>query len=323
MRTSAFMSRRSTPQWKRDKTAWPVTLRVLLPEEGYLAFGAGIDPREWLRLTLGLTEFATTPHRSIMGEGVEFHFRCLDDAAAFREQFPQLVLADCTMSPTYYSPHLPFGRREEHDMCNLYTSLRSQEAMRRLFPNRNIIDRLGNLEPLDGIYPNTWAPIIRHGEADALEMVMARWGMPTPPQFIRGKADRGVTNIRNTASPHWRRWLGRESRCLVPFSRFAEPVKGGNQWFALKDPEAPAFFAGLNVPEGRSVRKVKDGETVDDLFGFLTCPPNAVVEPIHPKAMPVILTEPDEWETWLEAPWDEAKELQRPLGGDLLEVVRA
>jgi hypothetical protein len=27
-----------------------------------------------------------------------------------------------------------------------------------------------------------------------------------------------------------------------------------------------------------------------DVFGFLTTAPNAVVEPIHPKAMPVILT---------------------------------
>jgi putative SOS response-associated peptidase YedK len=36
-----------------------------------------------------------------------------------------------------------------------------------------------------------------------------------------------------------------------------------------------------------SVRKVKEGETTNDLFGFLTTEPNDVVGPIHPKAIPV------------------------------------
>lgn len=34
--------------------------------------------------------------------------------------------------------------------------------------------------------------------------------------------DSGTTNIRNTSSGHWKRWLGLESRCLVPFSSFSE-----------------------------------------------------------------------------------------------------
>jgi len=38
------------------------------------------------------------------------------------------------------------------------------------------------------------------------------------------------------------------------------------------------------------VRRVSEGETANDLFGFPTSAPNANVAPIDPKAMPVILT---------------------------------
>jgi putative SOS response-associated peptidase YedK len=37
--------------------------------------------------------------------------------------------------------------------------------------------------------------------------------------------------------------------------------------------------------------------------------------------MPVILTTPDEYEMWLNAPVEEALKLQRPLPDDMLEIV--
>lgn len=188
-------------------------------------------------------------------------------------------------------------------------------------------DLTGNLPPLAGIFPDYAAPIIRHGPQGGWQLAKARWGMPTPQVFLKGKrTDPGVTNIRNVASPHWRRWLGVEHRCLVPFTSFSEiDSRAGSPrnhpvWFALGEDRPLAFFAGIRT-EWTSIRKLKEGEVTAELFGFLTCPPNAEVAPIHPNAMPVILTQPEAWGRWLTAPTPEALQLQRPLADGLLRIV--
>src|ERR1700722_17571811 len=80
------------------------------------------------------------------------------------------------------------------------------------------------------------------------------------------------------------------------------------------------FFAGIWT-NWTSVRKVRTGEETTDVFGFLTTEPNAEVAPIHPKAMPVILTTPEEVETWMTAPTPEALKLQRALPDGALRIV--
>lgn len=117
--------------------------------------------------------------------------------------------------------------------------------------------------------------------------------------------------------PWWQRWLGVEHRCLLPLTAFAEPEhlpdgKSRQVWFARADGAALAFFAGMWC-RWTSVRTLADGETTDDLFGFLTTEANREVGAVHPQAMPVILTRPEELDLWMTASTTEALRLQRPL----------
>lgn len=183
-------------------------------------------------------------------------------------------------------------------MCNLYSITKNQDAIRQLFAV--VKDSVGNLPSMPSVFPDYPAPVIRH-QGDERELIKMRWGMPPPPKF--GGAP--ITNIRNTSSPHWRGWLKPEHRCLVPATSFSEYAPEPNPvtkkkdvvWFALNEGRPLFAFAGIwTIFKGDRGTKSNPLPGPHDVYGFLTTNPNAVIEPIHPKAMPVILTKREEWD---------------------------
>ena len=86
-------------------------------------------------------------------------------------------------------------------------------------------------------------PIVRNSADGERELVMARWGMPGPPQF----GGQPVTNICNVTSPHWRGSLGKRNRYIVPTTSIRE--------YALMKPrKTPIWFAPSDPSEAHRQR---------------------------------------------------------------------
>ena len=105
-----------------------------------------------------------------------------------------------------------------------------------------------------------------------------------------------------------------ERRCLVPFTQFAEPKSGKDKhgrpaqyWFTVTD-QPIAAFAGLWRPT-----------EAGPVFAFCTTEPNALIAPLHPKAMPVVLGEAEQ-DVWLTGSADEALGLVASYPSQLMAV---
>lgn len=162
--------------------------------------------------------------------------------------------------------------------------------------------------PSGELFPKRLGLVLRRGDEPLTTDVMS-WGLPGP-----AKAGGPLTNVRNLDSPFWRTLLARPSnRCLVPVTSFCEwsGEKGSRveNWFSLRD--RPVFaFAGVWRMHSDDGAKS---------YGFLTCAPNPLVAPIHPKAMPVILHAEDH-DRWLDGTIDDVRDLASPFPSQLMEM---
>jgi len=234
-------------------------------------------------------------------------------------------------------------------MCNFYTYKLSRAEIRGLMQHYKLIgtewaemfdkEMAGkNDEAL--MYPKYQAPvvIVREGERELEHM---GWGMPGPiPRTNIGERPRRpgfLTNVRNTQSGHWRAWLasanvtvGKDKlqggRCIVPATMFAEPDRNTakpvvNRWFGRAD-GLPLFFAGVWREWQGDVGTIKQPNVgLHRLYSTPTTEPNGVVQPIHDKAMPVMLLTAEDVDVWLNGTLEEALKLQKPQPDDALVIV--
>ncbi len=151
-------------------------------------------------------------------------------------------------------------------LCNLYSVTKGQQAIRELAGAMR--DRTGNLPPLSGIFPDYAAPIVCN-QPGGRELTMARWGMPSPVFALKEKkSDPGVTNVRNVKSPHSRRWLGVESRCVdaLDLRPKGEGRRDDKRHFRVPDNRAkrgsrshPLQSDARHIDDTRGYRHLDDG----------------------------------------------------------------
>lgn len=210
-------------------------------------------------------------------------------------------------------------------MCNLYSVTTSQDAIRQLA--RYTRDMAGNLPAIPAVFPDRLAPVVRTAADGMRELVMMRWGFPTPEPKPGEKKKSGYqTNIRQPKWKEWFPWMQAGHRCLVPVTSFSEydhrTTPPTVTWFAQDDARPPFFFAGVWRPwTGHRGTKANPADGDHLLFSFLTTAPNAVVAPVHPKAMPVLLLTEADRETWLTGSVEAALALQRPAPDGGIRVV--
>lgn len=206
-------------------------------------------------------------------------------------------------------------------MCNRARMLGEPETIVERFGAKWLADR-----PMDNrFHPQELVPfgrswVVRENDRGRGVDVMA-WdvlgGQAKRPMKAGGPPrPLAMTNVRNLGLPQWRRLAERpENRCIIPLTEFCEwppnkdPELGikGEMWFGVID--QPIFgVAGFWQAIGD-----KPG------FSMVTCDPNELVAPIHPKAMITILHE-DQWDRWLTGSYEDAVELQKPYPADLMTV---
>ena len=212
-------------------------------------------------------------------------------------------------------------------MCNYYSRHRPPRNLQAAwhFPEET------NLQPRYVIRPTTIESVVAIGGKDGgRHLTPMRWGLI--PSWAKDLKT-GLTMFNARAEtiaekPSFKGPLTKGRRCLVPVDGFFEfsGEKGAKQPHYIKPKDdRPMAFTGLweswSGPKhpGADADMTAHGPILS--YTFATCAPNAVVAPIHDR-MPVLLTEPAQWDLWLDpkAELEPLLALLNPAPDDLLEA---
>ena len=208
-------------------------------------------------------------------------------------------------------------------MCNLYSMTRAPEAVLRLFGVSH--NRAATIDGKAAIFPGYVAPVVRKAPDGERELVNLNWGFVL---LQKGLAPRRVTNVRDDkilTSSFWRPSF-EQRRCLVPASSYCEP-KGVKpavwHWFAVNGDEERPLFAFPGVWTRYRGPLKKNGDNVNqEVFAFMTTEPNALTVSINHERMPVLITDPADFETWLSGSTEEAFKLARSYAAHQMRIVQ-
>lgn len=196
-------------------------------------------------------------------------------------------------------------------MCSRYQTPEAAE-MARVF--RTDKPDLGNIKAT--IYPGYQTPVIINARGDKAEIESRFWGfvlnMPgkkDPSKIVSKILQNAVSETvheKRTFSKAWRD----SQRCILPASRFFEPIDG--EFKGINDPDRSIMaIAGVWGDQTYREKKVQ-------ACTMLTSEPNKWISKYHDR-MPVIL-HPEDIEEWLspDTTPEQAQKLCRPWKGKLV-----
>ena len=160
--------------------------------------------------------------------------------------------------------------------------------------------------------PRSRAYVIREEAGQRLLDVMS-W------DALGGASKWPMTNVRQLSLPQWRKLAERpENRCLIPLTEFCEWTSDTHQVGAGKPLKGEMWFQVVDQPQF-AVAGFWQRTATGNGFTMITCDPNELVAPIHPKAMITILEQKDH-ARWLECGYDGVVALQRPYDASRMNV---
>lgn len=215
-------------------------------------------------------------------------------------------------------------------MCgNFGLTLEAKELKRRLeslLAEEKIahLERTKEWTPLYLTKPSFKLPVVKQGEKDQgkLEFDLMPWGLrahdwknpSTTRALINAKAET-VFRLPSFRTPI------KKTRCLAFADYFFEPDKDSRQPWLIRFKDKRLFaFASIYSQE---VHEEKSGRDFPPAWALLTTEPNELVGgPLNHHRMPVILTEPEDLETWLNpnAEPEQLKHLLRPYPAREMEA---